>query len=95
MYVAATRFADLKDGGRIYEAGEQYPRPGFVVSEKRIAELAGSDNRMGYPLIEAVVTEAPSEAVERPAEAFESKADKDISAEAKPASKPRRSRKKE
>ena len=95
MYIAATRFADLKDGGRIYEAGEQYPRPGFVVSEKRIAELAGSDNRMGYPLIEAVAIETPTEAVERPVEAFDGKANKNTSAETKPVQKPRRSRKKE
>lgn len=59
MYVAALRFADLKDAGRIYEAGDKYPRPGFNVTPERIAELAGSDNRMGYPLIKAV--EAPIE----------------------------------
>lgn len=70
MYRAIVRFADLKDGGHIYEAGEQYPRPGFVVSDERLAELAGSDNRMGYPLIKAV--NAPksaeeTEAVKQPA----------------------------
>lgn len=51
MYRALMRFADLQDGNRIYEAGEIYPRPDFNVSPERIAELAGSDNRMGYPLI--------------------------------------------
>ena len=59
MYIAKLRFADLQDGNRIYEAGEQYPRPGLEVSQKRIAELAGSNNRMGYAVIEAV--EAPSD----------------------------------
>lgn len=51
MYKALVRFADLKDGKRIYEAGEEYPRPGFVVTPERLNELAGSDNRAGYPLI--------------------------------------------
>ena len=54
MYKALTRFADLNDGNRIYEAGDIYPRPGFVVSDERLAELAGSDNRAGKPLIKAV-----------------------------------------
>ena len=58
-YVAVMRFADLKDAGRIYEAGENYPRPGLDVAPERIAELAGSDNRMGYPLIKR--TETPVE----------------------------------
>ena len=31
--------------------GDVYPRPGFDVSPERLAELAGSDNRMGEPLI--------------------------------------------
>lgn len=50
-YVVLTRFADLQDGNRIYEAGDNYPRPGFDVSDERLAELAGSDNRIGKPLI--------------------------------------------
>lgn len=54
MYKALVRFADLQDGNRIYEAGETYPRLGFDVGPQRIAELAGRDNRMGYPLIQAV-----------------------------------------
>lgn len=53
-YVVLTRFAYLQDGNRIYEAGEEYPRPGLVVTEKRVAELAGSDNLAGKPLIKAV-----------------------------------------
>ena len=85
IYKALTRFADLNDGNRIYEAGETYPRPGLDVTPERIAELAGRDNRMGYPLIEAV--EATSKALtdepkEEPAEAV------------KPVQKGRRSRQK-
>lgn len=51
MYVAAVRFADLKDNKRLYEAGEKFPRDGLSVTAERIQELAGSNNRMGYPLI--------------------------------------------
>lgn len=82
-YKALTRFADLNDGNRIYEAGETYPRPGLDVTPERIAELAGSDNRMGYPLIEAVgaPSKAPTdEPKEEPTEAD------------KPAQRSRRSR---
>ena len=59
-YTVLTRFADLQDGNRIYEAGDQYPRPGLSVSDERLAELAGSDNRMGRSLIKAV--ERPKQA---------------------------------
>ena len=54
MYVAAVKFADLQDHNRIYEAGEEYPRLGLDVSEARLAELSGSKNAMGYPLIKQV-----------------------------------------
>ena len=72
-YIVLTRFADLQDGNRIYEAGDTYPRPGFDVSKERLAELAGSDNRMGEPLIVDVeapcnkcAVEAPETSVEAP-----------------------------
>lgn len=58
-YITVSRFADLQDGKRIYEAGEEYPRPGLSVSAARLSELAGSDNRMGYPLIRAVEQPTP------------------------------------
>lgn len=52
-YIAAVDFVDTKDGNRLYRAGEQFPRPGLAVSDKRLAELAGSGNRIGFPLIKA------------------------------------------
>jgi hypothetical protein len=64
-YIVLTRFADLQDGNRIYEAGDEYPRPGFDVTPERLAELAGSDNRVGRPLI-APAVEAPKTPVEAP-----------------------------
>ena len=51
-YIARERFVDLIDARHLYEAGEPYPRPGYTPSDERIKQLAGSDNRMGYPLIE-------------------------------------------
>ena len=86
MFKALVRFADLQDGNRIYEAGDTFPRLGLEVSPERIAELAGSDNRMGYPLIEAV---------EVPSETHNAEVDKDISPEQKSSQKTRRSRQKE
>lgn len=54
QYRAAVTFADLNDGKHLYNAGDVFPREGLTVSAARIAELTGSDNRMGYPLIVAV-----------------------------------------
>jgi len=44
-------FADLKDGGFVYHAGENYPRVGDAQPE-RAAELSGRNNARGCPLIE-------------------------------------------
>lgn len=64
-YIVLMRFADLQDDNRIYEAGDEYPRPGFDVTPERLAELAGSDNRVGRPLI-APTVETPKTPVEAP-----------------------------
>ena len=82
MYIAVTRFADMQDANRIYEAGETYPRPGLDVTQERIDELAGSDNLAGYPLIAEVVEDCEScmIAPETPAEADSAK-DEGIPAE--------------
>lgn len=53
-YIALTRFADLRDKKHVYEAGDEYPRPGYAPTDSRIAELASEHNRMGYPLIRDV-----------------------------------------
>lgn len=96
-YIVLMRFADIQDGNRVYEAGDTYPRPGFDVSPERLAELAGSDNRMGEPLIvdvDAPCDKCAVEAPETPAEAPDD-APKEISTEyVKPAKKARRSRQK-
>ena len=50
-YTVLEYFEDLQDGSYPYRAGDKYPRPGFAVSEKRIAELSGADNLRGIQLI--------------------------------------------
>lgn len=75
-YVAKESFVDLMDDNHMYRAGDEYPRPGCSVSDERVAELAGVDNRVGRPLIEAVEQpvetpkeepkEIPAEPVEAP-----------------------------
>ena len=87
MYRAIIAFCDLQDNGRSYEAGEQFPRRGLKVTAERLEELAGSNNRMGFPLIEEI-------AAEKPLKGAESADDKSIKPESKSGNKPRRSRNK-
>lgn len=56
MYRVKVRFRDLQDGNRLYRAGDMYPRPGLTVTEARIQELAGVNNRRHTSLIEVPVT---------------------------------------
>lgn len=91
------RFADLQDDNRIYEAGDTYPRPGFDVSPERLAELAGSDNRTGEPLIVDVDAPCDACAVGTPETPIEAPQDepKEIPADSEETpKKARRSRKK-
>lgn len=52
-YVVVCDFADSQDNNHVYRAGDAFPRLGAEAGEARIAELAGSNNRIGRPLIEA------------------------------------------
>lgn len=52
-------FTDLQDDGHPYNVGDTFPRVGVSVSKERLDELAGSGNRQGVPLIEAVEDEQP------------------------------------
>ena len=54
MYKVVKHFADLQDNNYEYKAGDTFPRRGLVVSEERLAELAGSANKQGVPLIQLV-----------------------------------------
>lgn len=51
MYKVIRHFVDLQDNNHSYNAGDTFPRSGLVVSEDRYAELAGSENKQGVPLI--------------------------------------------
>ncbi len=58
MYKVIKYFTDLHDNDHPYNAGDAFPRSGVTVSDERIAELAGSSNKQGEPLI-APIEEAP------------------------------------
>lgn len=54
MYKVIKFFTDLHDNDHPYNAGDIFPREGVTVSEKRLAELSGENNKRGEPLIEKV-----------------------------------------
>ena len=54
MYKVIKLFADLQDSNHVYNVGDEYPRKGVTVTDGRIAELAGSTNKQGTPLIAEV-----------------------------------------
>lgn len=52
MYRVIRFFTDLNDGDHPYNVGDPFPRQGVKVTEERLAELSGSSNKQGTPLIE-------------------------------------------
>ena len=54
MYTVIEYFEDLQDGRHAYNVGDEYPRKGFEVTDKRIEELATTQNRRKIPLIKKV-----------------------------------------
>ena len=61
-YEVVRFFVDLQDNDHPYYAGDKFPRTGVNVSAERIAELAGSENKHGVPLIVKVSEDAPKKA---------------------------------
>lgn len=57
MYKVIERFKDLQDKNYFYDVGDTFPRKGKRPSKARIAELLGSDNRRGRPVIAEVEEE--------------------------------------
>lgn len=51
MYKVIKYFTDLQDNDCPYKEGDIFPRKGVEVSEERLAELSGSNNRRKEPLI--------------------------------------------
>ena len=47
-------FEDLQDFNHPYKVGDTFPRLGMVVTEGRLKELSGSNNKQGKPLIKKV-----------------------------------------
>ena len=66
MYKAIKFFTDLQDNNHPYNVGDVFPRDGLEVTDARIAELSGSNNKQGEPLIVAAVEDKPS-AAKKPA----------------------------
>lgn len=67
MYKVIKFFVDLQDNNNVYNEGDIYPRSGLEVSNERIAELAGNDNKQGEPLIVEIVGEVPEKTAKRKA----------------------------
>ena len=59
-YKVIKLFTDLQDLGHLYEVGDVYPREGVMASPERIAELSGSDNAQGAPLIKKIEAKKPA-----------------------------------
>lgn len=57
MYEVIHYFTDLQDNEFPYNPGDIFPREGMEVSEERLAELSGSNNRQHKPLIKKIETE--------------------------------------
>lgn len=47
-------FTDLQDFGHPYNVGDSFPRNGLKVSDGRLKELSGSNNKQHKPLIKAI-----------------------------------------
>lgn len=58
MYRVIKHFTDLHDNNHPYNVGDVFPREGVAVTDDRLVELAGSDNKQKTPLIELVEDEA-------------------------------------
>lgn len=69
MYKVIKKFHDLQDATKTkngmvyheYNVGDEFPRKGHEVSDERIEELAGKENKQGVPLIELVEEKAAAE----------------------------------
>lgn len=59
MFKVQLDFVDLQDDFYKYHAGDKYPREGSNPTDERIAELAGSDNALGQPLIKKAPAKKP------------------------------------
>lgn len=56
MYICTVKWRDL-ESRHLYSEGDKFPFDGSEVSERRIAELSGTQNKAGFALIKAVAVE--------------------------------------
>ena len=68
MYKVIKHFTDLHDENYPYSVGDTFPRLGVNVTDARIQELSGCENKQGMPLIEKVADEELPVAVRKAAE---------------------------
>ena len=61
-YKVIDYFEDLQDNSFAYNVGDEYPRKGLEVTDKRIKELATTQNRQKKPLIKKVEEKKPKKA---------------------------------
>lgn len=60
-YTVIDHFKDLYDNDYAYNIGDTYPREGYEPPVHRFAELSGSENKLGRPLIKVVAAEKVTE----------------------------------
>lgn len=60
-YKVLIAFTDSKDDRYVYQAGDKYPRLGYMPSKERVTELSGKNNTFGKPLIELVKNDSEDE----------------------------------
>lgn len=59
MYEVIHYFTDLQDNSYPYNVGDIFPRDGLIISEKRLKELSGNNNRQHKPLIKFAEEKIP------------------------------------
>ena len=64
MYKVIHYFSDLQDDGYAYNVGDEFPHKGMTVTNERIAELTGPENKQGVPLIAEVKPKRTKKAAE-------------------------------
>ena len=57
MFKVIKYFTDLQDKNYAYNVGDTFPRKGVKVTDARIKELSGKQNKQGVPLIKEVEQE--------------------------------------
>jgi hypothetical protein len=57
MFKVIKYFTDLQDKNYAYNVGDTFPRRGVKVTDARIKELSGKQNKQGVPLIKEVEQE--------------------------------------